>query len=459
MSNILDEIEAVLEEGSADISAEARYVFRSDTTKFTGAPDIIVNVKTEKEVAAVVSLAARNGISVIARGAGTGMSGGSVPIKGGIVLNFEGMNRIIRIDARKKIAYVEPGVVTDRLREETDKLGLYYPPDPSSSAVSTIGGNFAENAGGLHCVKYGVTSRYVKGFRFVDARGKIHGCGIYDEPGTFPGSFVMIGSEGTLGIVTEVALELIDKPPLHETFITYHPGLQNAINTVTKIKSMGLNPAVIELIDKDALAAAVQFSKIDLPEDTQAVLIIMIDSYFLPELLEKSIRLENILSLMKVNDYRKAETAEEENSFWDLRKAVSSSIKRISNDKLNEDVTVPLSNMYALIEFTRAVSEKFSLRIVVYGHAGDGNLHVNILFDRNNGTEMNNARLASEEIFKKTVELGGNISGEHGIGLAKKNFMSIQYSKNEIAFMKKIKKAFDPENIFNPEKIFNITKG
>ncbi len=448
-----------MKEGSFDDSPETRYIFRSDTTRFTGTPDVVVNVRTEKEVSGIVKIAARHGLAVIARGAGTGMSGGAVPIKGGIVINFEEMNRIIRIDRRKKIAFVEPGVVTDKLRAEAEKLGLYYPPDPSSSAVSTIGGNFAENAGGLHCVKYGVTARYVKGFKFVDASGTIHECGIYDEENTFPGAFVMIGSEGTLGIVTEIAIELIDKPPLHETFITYHTTLLNAINTVAKIKTTGVDPAVMELIDKDALYAAVQYSKVDLPENTEAVLIIMLDSYLLPDLLERSILLENILSLMKVKQYRKAESEDEEKAFWDLRKAVSSAIKRISNDKLNEDITVPVSGMYTLIEFTRSVAEKYALRIVVYGHAGDGNLHVNILFDRNNATELNNARLASEEVFKKAVELGGNISGEHGIGLAKKNFLSIQYSKNEIAFMKKIKKAFDPDNILNPDKIFNITKG
>ena len=459
MKTILEEIESVLDTGTADASPEIRYIFRSDTTRFTGTPDIVVNVRTEKEVAAVVKIASANGIAVIARGAGTGMSGGAVPLKGGIVLNFEKMNRIIGIDRRKRIAYVEPGVVTDRLRQEADRLGLYYPPDPSSSAVSTLGGNFAENAGGLHCVKYGVTSRYVKGFKFVDSAGEINSCGVYSPEDSFPGCFVMIGSEGTLGIVTEIALELLDRPPLEETFITYHADLMNAVNTVIKIKSSGVDPSVIELIDKDALSAAVMYSKIDLPENTGAVLIIKLDSYFLPELLERSILLENIISLMKVIRYRKAESETEKRSFWNMRKAVSSAIKRISNDKLNEDITVPVSNMHAFIEFTRALSEKFALRIIVYGHAGDGNLHVNILFDRNNSTETNNARLASEEIFKKAVELGGNISGEHGIGLSKKNFMSIQYSKNEIAFMKKIKKAFDPDNIFNPDKIFNITKG
>lgn len=459
MKTILEEIESVLVTGTTDVSPEIRYIFRSDTTRFTGTPDIVVNVRTEKEVAAVVKIASENGIAVIARGAGTGMSGGAVPLKGGIVLNFEKMNRIVRIDRRKRIAYVEPGVVTDRLREEADRLGLYYPPDPSSSAVSTLGGNFAENAGGLHCVKYGVTSRYVKGFKFVDSAGEINSCGVYAPEDSFPGSFVMIGSEGTLGIVTEIALELLDRPPLEETFVTYHADLLNAVNTVIKIKSSGVDPSVIELIDKDALSAAVQYSKIDLPENTGAVLIIKLDSYFLPALLERSILLENIISLMKVIKYRKAESEAEKKSFWDMRKAVSSAIKRISNDKLNEDITVPVSNMHAFIEFTRALSEKFALRIIVYGHAGDGNLHVNILFDRNNSTETNNARLASEEVFKKAVELGGNISGEHGIGLSKKNFMSIQYSKNEIAFMKKIKKAFDPDNIFNPDKIFNITKG
>ncbi|HQO09102.1 MAG TPA: FAD-linked oxidase C-terminal domain-containing protein [Clostridiales bacterium] len=457
--SIIEQIEAVLEKGSLDASPESRYVFRTDTTKFMGNPDVVVNVRTENEIAKIVSIASKNGVAVIARGAGTGMSGGAVPIKGGILLNFETMNEIIKIDPKKKLAFVQPGVITDDLRRSAREFGLYYPPDPSSSAVSTIGGNFAENAGGLHCVKYGVTSRYVKGFKFVDSSGIIQKCGVYDEDNTFPGAFVMIGSEGTLGIVTEIALELIDNPPLYDTYITYHDSLLNAIATVIKLKGTAINPAVIELIDKDALKAAVTYTNITLPENTEAVLIIKLDSYFLPELLEKTILIENIFSLMKVREFRKAENEDEERSFWDMRKAVSTSIKKISPDKMNEDICVPLSNMYSFIESTRDISEKYSLKIVVYGHAGDGNLHVNILFDKNNKTESNNARLASEEVFKKTIELGGNISGEHGIGLAKKNFLSLQYSKNEIAFMKKIKKAFDPDNIFNPDKIFNVTKG
>jgi len=457
--NIIEQLEAVLEKGSIDSSPETRYVFRTDTTKFTGNPDVVVNVRTEKETADIVSIAAKNGISVIARGAGTGMSGGAVPIKGGILLNFETMNEIIKIDPKKKLAFVQPGVITDDLRKAAAEFGLYYPPDPSSSAVSTIGGNFAENAGGLHCVKYGVTARYVKGFKFVDSTGRIQKCGYYDEGRTFPGSYVMIGSEGTLCIITEIALELIDNPPLYDTYITYHDSLLNAISTVMKLKGTAINPAVIELIDKDALNAAVTYTNVSLPENTEAVLIIKLDSYFLPELLEKTILIENIFSLMKISSYKKAEDENEERSFWNMRKAVSTSIKKISSDKLNEDITVPLTNMYSFIESTRVISEKYSLKIVVYGHAGDGNLHVNILYDRNNNTETNNARLASEEVFKKTIELGGTISGEHGIGLAKKNFLSLQYSKNEIAFMKKIKKAFDPENIFNPDKIFNVTKG
>lgn len=455
----IEEIESVLKEGTLDVSPEARYVFRTDTTKFSGNPDVVVNVRSEKEVAAVVKIAARYQVPVTARGSGTGMSGGAVPVKGGIVLNFERMDRIINIDRKKKLAFVQPGVITDDLRTAALNEGLYYPPDPSSSAVSTIGGNFAENAGGLHCVKYGVTSRYVKGFKFIDSEGKINKCGIYDEEGSFPGCFVMIGSEGTLGIVTEIALGLIDKPAVYDTYITYHSSLQNAVSTVIKINGTAINPSVIELIDRDALGAAKQYSNVSLPEGTEAVLIIKLDSYFLPELLERSILMENIFSLMKVSEYKKAEDADEERSFWELRKAVSSSIKRISTEKLNEDVTVPVSAMNELIEFTRTLSEKFGLKIVVYGHAGDGNLHVNILYNKKIETELNNARLASEEVFKKTIQLGGNISGEHGIGLSKKNFLSLQYSKNEIAFMKKLKKAFDPDNIFNPDKIFNASKG
>ena len=457
--HLLDEIEMLMKEGYTDVSPETRYVFRSDTTRFSGIPEIVVNVKLESEVAGILAIASKHGLSVTARGAGTGMSGGAVPIKGGILINFENMNKIRFIDRKRKIAFVEPGVVTDQLRNEVSKYSLFYPPDPSSSAVSTLGGNFAENAGGLHCVKYGVTSRYVKGFRFVDSKGNILSCGSAYENTPDPGSFVMIGSEGTLGIVTEIALELIDNPPVHDTYISYHNDLISAVSTSIRISNSRVVPSVMELIDKEALLAAKQYSDIFLPNNTEAVLIIKTDSQYLPDLIERSLVLEKIFSFMKVPEWKKARDDKEEESFWNLRKSVSSSIKRIAPDKMNEDITVPVTAMFELIEFTRSVSEKYGLRIVVYGHSGDGNLHVNILYDRKNDTELNNARLASEDIFKKAVVLGGNITGEHGIGLSKKSFLGIQLSKNEIAFMKKVKKAFDPDNILNPDKIFNMSKG
>ncbi|MFO7810604.1 MAG: FAD-binding oxidoreductase, partial [Candidatus Delongbacteria bacterium] len=235
--NCVEEIESVLKKGTLDISAESRYVFKTDTTKFKGDPNIIVNVTEENEVCGLVKIASKNSIALVARGAGTGMSGGAVPIKGGIVINFETMNNIIKIDRKKRIAFVQPGVVTDELGKEAEKAGFYYPPDPSSSSVSTVGGNFAENAGGLHCVKYGVTARYVRGFKFVDCNGELQKCGIYDESDHMPGSFVMAGSEGTLGIITEIALELIDRPPVYDIYITYHESLLNAISLVIKLNS------------------------------------------------------------------------------------------------------------------------------------------------------------------------------------------------------------------------------
>lgn len=452
-----DKLEDLLPPEIISSSREEKYVYRTDSTKYYGEPDLIVNVTNQKEVLITVNFAAKNDIPIIPRGAGSGMSGGAVPIKGGIVINFEKMNKILKIDKRNRIAYVQPGVIVADLQEKVKEMGLYYPPDPSSNKVATIGGTIAENAGGLHCVRYGVTSRYIKGIKFVDSTGYLYSSGVFSNK-PLPGASILIGSEGTLGIITEVALELLDEPILKDTFISYHSSFMDAVNTVIKIKQSDIDPSVMEIIDNNALEAVTQFKEISLLEDTDTVLIIQLDSNLLPDLLDRSSKLENLFKKLRTLGFKKAESKTEAEDIWDVRRAISPSIKRISPNKLNEDISIPVSEFPRITDIIRSIEKKYDLKIVIYGHAGDGNLHINILYDNSNKNEVDRTRFAAEDIFKSTVQLGGSITGEHGIGLSKKSFLSLQYSKDDIGFMKKLKKAFDPELIINPDKIFNIQR-
>jgi len=444
-----------LPESAYELSDEARYIYRTDTTKYEGMPDLILHITSIEDVQKAVKFANSRNIPIIARGAGSGMTGGVTAMTGGIVLNFEPMNKIISIDSLNKIAYVQPGVITADLEQAAKKQHLYYPPDPSSHKVSTIGGNVAENAGGLHCVKYGVTSRYVKGIKYINALGQLCMDGVYKPEEFSLGSFIT-GSEGTLGIIVEVALELIEAPIVAKSFLVFHQNMDATVKNVIEVKKSDVDPSVMELIDSSALLAITRYKPLPIPEDTDSVLLIEINADSLPELERKSMDLEKIIRSCTPIEYLSSNDANAEHEMWEVRRLISPSIKNLAPNKLNEDIVVPISEIPVFIKCAEQISVKYQLPIVVYGHAGDGNLHVNILFDKRNISLEKNALLATEDIFKITIELGGSITGEHGIGLSKKNFLSMQYDKNTIALMKKIKRAFDSANILNPGKIFNL---
>ena len=455
------------EEDSYELSAEERYLYRTDTTKYNGNPDLVVHIRSIENIVNVMKFSYERNIPVIPRGAGTGMSGGVVALTGGIVLNFEMMDKIIEVKPRNRSMKVQPGVITINIEEKASEFDLYFPPDPSSYKVSTIGGNVAENAGGLHCVKYGVTSRYVKGAIIVDFEGNIHKYGSYNNTSDTneenllnefnPFLSLIIGAEGTLGIIAELDISLIDKPILNETVFAAFNSLESAVNTVIDIKQSIIDPAVMEIIDDNALNAVLSYKKVPVPEGTKAILLINLDSSLLSELEMKSGLLEKVLRAHKPIEYRSTSDNLESEKLWDIRRAISPAIRKIAPNKMNEDIVIPISNFLVFIDTANSISKEYNIPIVIYGHAGDGNLHVNILYDKTNIMQEKNALLVSSDIFTLTVKLGGSITGEHGIGLSKKNFLNIQYGKNEISIMKKIKKSFDEFNTINPDKIFNIT--
>ena len=446
---------AQLSDDSYELSKEERYIYRTDTSKFEGNPDLVLHIKSGTELSLAVKFASENKIPLIPRGTGTGKNGGAVAFKGGIILNFEMMNKIIKIDPLAKIAYVEPGVTPFKLQQEAEKYDLTFPPDPASFKISTLGGNLAENSGGMHSIKYGVTSRYVKGFKYIDGEGVVHNCGIYDKKMSYtPAAALLSGSEGTLGIVIEIAFELISSPIVSKTSLVYYSSIEEAIDDILNMKKSKISPSVIELVDKSTLSAMLKQQL--LPKGTNSILLVELDSHSLPDLEDQMDSLLEILNDGKCLSYYSSNSDIYEDKVWELRRNVATSIAKLAPNNMDIDISVPLTEMATMIKIIKIIATKYKLQIPVYCHAGEGHLHVNIMFNKKNIIQDKQALLAAEEIFKIAVKLGGVISGEQGIGITKKNFLSIQYSKNEISLMKKIKKAFDPKGIINPGKIFNI---
>ncbi|MFA6471806.1 MAG: FAD-linked oxidase C-terminal domain-containing protein [Candidatus Latescibacterota bacterium] len=417
-------------------------------------PDAMVLVSQTREIAEVVAIAVRYNIPLIARGAGSGLTGGAVPEHGGIVLNFERMNRILRIDSEDRIGYVQPGVITADFQKEAAGKGLFYPPEPASAQHSTIGGNVAESAGGLTCVKYGLTKQFVAGLEFVSSEGEIVRTGVYsDREAPFDIGALMVGSEGTLGIVTEVALRLIPLPTGKRTILALFRTLIETVRASNAVLSCGVEPAVLEFMDRSCIDAVRDYAGVDIPEETAALLLIELDGddEYLAAAEAK------VMSLLKSRhpvELKSAQNADERNALWKLRKSTSPAIALIGPLKFNEDICVPLSRIPEMCAFVEELGKRHNVRVVSFGHSGDGNLHINFMTDRKRPQEVARVKLAIEELFREAVRVGGTLSGEHGIGMMKRPYLKIALNKATIEFEKKVKQALDPSNVFNPGKIF-----
>jgi len=435
---------------------EARFVYSTDVTKKRGLPACIVFPENTEDIISTVKIASEYKIPVSPRGAGTGMSGGAVPHDGGISISFERMNKILEIDTDNKIAIVEPGVINSRLQEEVAKHNLFYPPDPSSNNISTIAGNIAENAGGLRCVKYGVTSDYVIGLETVNSEGNIFGTGCFAESNdSFDLTQIFCGSEGTLGIISKAVLKLIDKPASTMTLLVEFPSAVNASEAVTDILNAGLIPCIMELIDNTTLKAILEFVPLDLSANTKSVLLIEYDD--VPRIIEKNAEKTSEICLdnSALNIKTAADSMERE-KLWKLRKSISPSLTRLASGKINEDIAVPRGKIAEIIVFADDLSREIGIIIPIYGHAGDGNLHVNMIFDMDDNKQVQAAHIGVERLLKKVVELDGTISGEHGIGLLKNDYLNLQFSDKKIEFHRRLKRVFDSKNIFNPGKILPV---
>jgi len=430
-------------------------LYAYDGTSAKALPEAVVLAATPEEVSAVLRFATTQGVPVVPRGAGTGLSGGSVPAKGGIALVLAGMRRITEIDIRSLLVVTEPGVITGELQKAVEEAGMFYPPDPASLNYCTIGGNVAENAGGPRAVKYGVTKDYVLGLEVAVPSGELVRLGGKQVKNVTGYNLVQlfVGSEGTLGVITEVILRLLPKPPAKKTMLAIFDRLEDAADAVAAVMAGGVTPTTLEIMDKTSINCVEDYLKLGLPRDAEAFLLIEVDG--MPAAVEAEAGvIADICRGKRVRTFEMARNPKEADTLWRARRAVSPAISQVRRAKIGEDISVPRSAIPAMVREIQRISREHDLPIAIFGHAGDGNLHPNILADRRNPTEMERVEHAIAAIFEASVRLGGTLSGEHGIGLSKQPFLRLALSPEAIRLMQDVKRAVDPKGILNPGKIF-----
>ncbi|HEY81808.1 MAG TPA: FAD-binding protein [Dehalococcoidia bacterium] len=425
-----------------------------DATPRQEMPDVIIFPHSTAEVSAIMKLAHQERIPVIARGAGTNLSGGTIPVRGGIILEMSRMNRILEIDTANQRAVVEPGVINLDLQNALAPLGFFYPPDPASQKSSTLGGNVGENAGGPLCLRYGVTSKYVCGMEVVLADGEVVEIGDYvaDPPG-YDLRGLFIGSEGMLGVATKLILHIIPKPEATRTMLAIFDTLEDGGRAVSEIISRGIVPGALELLDKKMCWVIEQSVSAGYPTDAEGVLLIEVAG--LADTLDRQVEeISEICQKNKVRELRIAQTNAERDALWKGRRGAFGAVARICPPYSVCDGTVPRDKLAQALHRVGEIAEKYHVLIANVAHAGDGNLHPLILFDANNPEERAAAKKAGSEVLDTCIAFGGTITGEHGIGLEKMDAMRLMFDPADIAAMRRIKEVFDPDDILNPGKMF-----
>ncbi|WP_272700576.1 FAD-binding oxidoreductase [Desulfovibrio sp. Fe33] len=417
-------------------------------------PALVVRPRTSEALGAVTKLCNDNGLPLTVRGAGTNLSGGTIPHPGGVVVLTNGLNRILEINEEDMYAVVEPGVITAQFAAEVAKRGLFYPPDPGSQAVSTLGGNVAENAGGLRGLKYGVTKDYVMGMEFWDVNGELVKSGSrtvkcvtgYNLAG------LMVASEGTLGVFDKIILKLVPPAQAAKSMMAVFPSMKAASETVAAIIANKIVPATLEMMDNFTIRTVENFRGAGLPVDAAALLLIEVDGH--PAQVEdEAAVVERICKENGATELKVAKDAAERDAVWQARRDALPALAKLKPTCVLEDATVPRSKIPAMIEALEEIAKKLDLTIGTFGHAGDGNLHPTILTDKRDKSEWERVEKGIDMIFDKALSMGGTLSGEHGIGLAKSKYMAQETSKATLAYARRMKSVLDPKGILNPDKI------
>jgi len=456
-NEIIEKLKSIVSSENVLDSDEDKLVYSYDGTPLLSQkPEAIVMPRTTEEISEILKLANKENFAVVPRGSGTGLSGGSIPTENSIVILMNRWKKIIEIDSENLTAWVEPGVVTAKLHAAVEGKGLFYPPDPGSQNICTIGGNVAENAGGLRGLKYGVTKNYVMGVEMVLPNGDIvlnGGKNVKDVAG-YNLRDLIVGSEGTLGILTKILVKLIPKPQTSKTMLAYFEKITDAAETVSEIIANHIIPCTVEFLDNTTINVVEDYAKIGLPRQAGAVLLLEVDGHEVVVEMEA----EKVIDICKKNratDVKVAANEAEALNLKTARRTAFSALARVKPTTILEDATVPRSNLAILVEKIEKISKKYNLRMGNFGHAGDGNLHPTCLTDERDKEEISRVEKAFHEIYEETIKLGGTVTGEHGVGLAKKGFLADMIDVPSMEMMRKIKNALDPNNVLNPGKIIS----
>ncbi len=458
-STVKEKIRSVVGKENFLDSHEDKLCYSFDGTPiFQQLPEAVIFPENEEQISEVVKLANQEKFNIVPRGAGTGLSGGSVPVENSIVIVMTRWNKILEVDTKNLTATVQSGVVTTQLQKEVEKIGLFYPPDPGSMNVCTIGGNVANNAGGLRGLKYGVTKNYVLGTEMILPNGellKTGGKNMKDVAGYNLRDFI-VGNEGTLGIITKVLLKLIPYPANSVTLLAYFDKLVDSANAVSEVIAAHITPSMMEFLDNTTINCVEDFTSIGLQRQSEAILLIEVDGRG-NVVYEDAETVKNILKKCRASFIKTADNLQEALKLKAARRSAFSALARKRPTTILEDATVPRSELPIMIEKVVEAAQKFDLTFGNFGHAGDGNLHPTCLTDERDNQEITRAHKAFEFIFNEAIKLGGTITGEHGTGLSKKQFLELVAGSPGVEMMMKIKSVIDENNIMNPGKIFSIS--
>ncbi|WP_036833871.1 FAD-binding oxidoreductase [Pontibacillus litoralis] len=455
MENWISALQLNISETQILTEVADRYSYSFDASFGEYLPEVVVQAKSKEDVIHVLKVANQHNVPVYPRGQGTCLSGGPLPVHGGIVLDMSKWPEKIEVSPDDLIVTVSPSAITANINSAAEEHGLMYAPDPSSSKVSTIGGNLAENSGGPRGLKYGVTKDFVLGLELITPEGEVIRTGgrtIKNVTG-MDLTKLIVGSEGALGVITEATLKLMPKPPAVQTIMAVFDDVRTAGKAISKTLTSGILPSKMEFMDQACIRTVENFKPAGLPVDAEAIVIIELDGHKEALAIEKE-QVQKIMEEIGATDTILPKTQEEADKIWYARKQVSPAIAKIKPTIVSEDATVPRSKIPDMMDRILEIKQKHNVEIVVFGHAGDGNLHPNVLCDKRDKEEMKRVELAVEEMFQAAIDLGGTLSGEHGIGTMKSPFMELELGEVGLDMMKRIKDAWDPNNIMNPGKIF-----